>query len=85
MVSSAGKRNRFEDIYQQCILPRTPFEGLAAVCQEFDQHRKTAQHLLMQMQTAHQNAARDGVNRARQVLNRIAAKVRKSKEKRGTR
>lgn len=85
MVSSAGNRNRIEDIYQRHIVPRKPFPGLAAAVLEFEQHRKTAQHLLVQMQSAHQNASRDGVNRARQILVRIAAKVRKSKEKRGTR
>lgn len=85
MVSAAGNRNRFEQIYQQYIVPRQSFPGLAIACQEFEQHRKTAQHLLTQMQSAHQNASRDGVNRARQVLGRIAAKVRKAREKRGTR
>jgi hypothetical protein len=85
MVSAAGNRNRFEQIYQQHVVPRRPFAGLAAACHEFEQHRKTAQHLLIQMQLAQQNASRDAVNRARQVLNRIAAKVRKAKEKRGTR
>jgi predicted metal-dependent HD superfamily phosphohydrolase len=85
MVSAAGNRNRFEQIYQQYIVPGQGFAGLAAALQEFDQHRKTAQHLLAQMQSAQQNASRDGVNRARAVLGRIAAKVRKAKEKRGTR
>lgn len=85
MVSAAGNRNRFEDIYERHVVPRRAFEGLPAVCQEFEQHRKTAQHLLVQMQSAHQSAGRDGVNRARQVLSRIAAKVRKSKEQRGSR
>lgn len=85
MVSAAGNRNRFEQIYQEYVVPKKPFPGLAGVGHEFEQHRKTAQNLLVQMQSAHQNASRDGVNRARQVLNRVAAKVRKSKEKRGTR
>ena len=64
---------------------RQSFPELAAVHHEFEQHRKTAQHLLTQMQSAHQKANTDGVMRARQVLGRIAAKVRKSNEKRGTR
>lgn len=85
MVSAAGNRNRFERIYNEHIVPRQPFAGLAAACLEFEQHRKTAQNLLVQMQSAHQNASRDGVNRASQLLNRIGAKVRKAKEKRGTR
>jgi hypothetical protein len=85
MVSAAGNRNRFEQIYQQHVVPRQSFPGLASACQEFDQHRKTAQHLLIQMQSAHQNSSRDGVTRARQVLGRIDAKVRKAREKRGTR
>lgn len=85
MVSAAGNRNHFEQIYEQYVVPKRAFPGLASACQEFDQHRKTAQHLLIQMQSAHQNASRDGVTRARQVLGRIAAKVRKAREKRGTR
>jgi hypothetical protein len=85
MVSAAGNRNRFEQIYEQHVVPKQSFPGLAAACQEFEQHRRTAQHLLTQMQSAQQNASRDGVNRARQVLQRIAAKVRKANEKRGSR
>jgi hypothetical protein len=85
MVSAAGNRNRFEQIYLQHVVPKQSFPGLAAACQEFEQHRKTAQHLLIQMQSANQNASRDGVTRARQVLQRIGSKVRKANEKRGTR
>ena len=85
MVSAAGNRNRFEQVYQQHVSVRQSIPGLPAVHHEFEQHRKTAQHLLTQMQSAHQKANTDGVMRARQVLGRISAKVRRSNEKRGTR
>lgn len=85
MVSAAGNRNRFEQIYREHVVPKIPFPGLDAVLFDFEQHRKTAQNLLIQMQSAYQNASRDGVNRARQLLNRIGSKLRKAKEKRGSR
>jgi hypothetical protein len=47
-------------------------------------HRKTMQHLLGNMQTALAQAATDGERRAQMVLNRIAAKVRALRSKRGT-
>ncbi len=82
MVSAAGNRNRFEKIYTEHIVPRSPCEGLMAIQREFEQHRKTAQSLLLQMQAAHANAGRDGVQRAQQVLGRIAAKVRNARSSR---
>ncbi|MFG0335835.1 MAG: hypothetical protein ACF8TS_20945 [Maioricimonas sp. JB049] len=82
VVSAAGQRNRFEDVYKQFVEPRVPFEGLAAIHREFVQHRKTALTLLSQMQSTHSNASREGIGRARQVLARIAAKVRKARSKR---
>ncbi|MFG0295108.1 MAG: hypothetical protein ACF8PG_04310 [Maioricimonas sp. JB045] len=82
VVSAAGQRNRFESIYNQFVEPRVPFDGLAAVHREFVQHRKTALTLLSQMQTTHSNASREGCGRARQVLARIGAKVRKARSKR---
>ncbi|QDU39277.1 hypothetical protein Mal4_36160 [Maioricimonas rarisocia] len=82
VVSAAGQRNRFENVYKQYVEPRVPFDGLAAIHREFVQHRKTALTLLSQMQTTHSNASREGIGRARQVLARIGAKVRKARSKR---
>lgn len=80
-TSAAGNRNRFEQMYEEIIKPRRPVEGLSSIMKEFEAHRKTLQSLLIQMQTAHSNAARDGEQRAQQVLTRIAAKVRAAKTK----
>ncbi len=82
MVSAAGNRNRFEKIHNEHIIPRRPCAGLAAIQREFEQHRKSAQSLLLQMQAAHTNAGKDGVQRAQQVLGRIAAKVRNARSTR---
>ncbi len=82
VTSSAGSRRRFEQIYREFIEPRRPFPGMEAEQLAFEQHRKTTQNLLVQMQTTYASAARDGVQRAQSVLNRIAAKVRAARAKR---
>lgn len=81
-VSGAGGRHRFEELYRNHIQPRRPFAGLAAARLEFEQYRKTHQTLLLQMQAVLANAQRDGEQRAQQLLNRIAAKVRTARGKR---
>ena len=81
VVSSAGARNRFEQVYQQYVASRTPFAGIMQTAKEFEQHRKTAQQLLQSMGSAHSAASRDGEGRAKQILARIAAKARKGRRK----
>jgi hypothetical protein len=81
-TSSAGKRNQFEQTYQTWIAPRLPCEGLDRVQRDFEQHRKTVQMLLNNMQAAYTNAAQDGERRAQEILNRIAAKVRTARTRR---
>ena len=81
VTSSAGNRRRFEELYVQFVEPRRPFPHMEAEQLAFEQHRKTNQNLLVQMQSTHASAARDGVQRARMVLSRIAAKVRKARSK----
>src|SRR5204863_501183 len=70
-------------------VPRLPpndeggsLDGLHVVQKEFETYRKTVQNLLTSMQTAQSNAARDGEQRATQLLTRIAAKVRTARTKR---
>jgi hypothetical protein len=84
MTSNAGLRLRFETIYKEQVMPRRPFAGMEQTAREFEMHRKTMQHLLGNMQTALAQAATDGERRAQMVLNRIAAKVRALRSKRGT-
>jgi hypothetical protein len=82
MASAAGKRNNFEAIYQQVVIPRRPCEGLDAMQREFEAHRKMVQHLLLQMNSAQATATQEGERRAQQVLQRIGAKVRAARSKR---
>lgn len=84
VTSAAGQRTRFEEIHQRYVVPRKPFEGLEAVQHDFEVYRKVVQSLVGKMQTALSNAGRDGEQRAQQVLSRIGAKMRKSRQKRGT-
>lgn len=81
-TSAAGNRRRFEELYKQFVEPRIPFPGMELERLAFEQHRKNNQSLITHMQTAHAFAARDGVQRAQQVLSRIAAKVRTARAKR---
>jgi hypothetical protein len=81
-TSSAGNRRRFEELYGQFVEPRRPFPAMEAEQFAFEQHRKTSQNLLLQMQSTQAAAARDAVQRARMVLSRIAAKVRAARSKR---
>ncbi|MCA9109141.1 MAG: hypothetical protein KDA52_04275 [Planctomycetaceae bacterium] len=82
VTSSAGNRKHFEEVYVQFVEPRQAFPGMEQEQLAFEQHRKTGQTLLQHMQTAHAAAARDGIQRARSVLTRIAAKVRTGRHKR---
>lgn len=75
-TSGAGKRHRFEEIYQNQALPRIPFEGLAQAANEFESYRKTVQNVLASAQAGLSRAGRDAEQRASSVLRRVAAKVR---------
>jgi hypothetical protein len=81
VTSGAGIRHRSEQLYNEFIVPRRPFEGMAQALKNFEQHRKNAQHLLSSMQQTLSNASRDGEQRAQQILTRIAAKVRTGSRK----
>ena len=82
VVSGAGKRNHYEQLFQRVVVLRQPQTNLASVRADFEAHRKTVQTVLSQMQTTLSNASRDGEQRALQILNRIAVKVRQGKVKR---
>jgi len=82
VTSTAGNRKHFEKVFEQYIEPRLTFPGMEAQQLAFEQHRKTNQTLLLQMQTTYAAAARDGVQRARMVLTRITAKVQLARNKR---
>lgn len=82
VTSAAGSRRRFEQLYKDYVEPRRPFPGMEAEQLAFEQHRKTTQSLLQQMQSTHAFATRDGIQRAQQVLARIAVRVRAARAKR---
>ncbi len=84
IVSVAGNRNWFERIYDDFVRHRKPFPELPTAHQAFQQHRKTTQTLLSQLQSTQTMAANDGIARAQQVLGQIAAKVRDTRAKRGS-
>ncbi|HEY3965559.1 MAG TPA: hypothetical protein VGM05_13465 [Planctomycetaceae bacterium] len=83
MTSNAGKRNSFEAIYQQYVVPRRRFDGLTQAEREFEAYRKSLQNLLNNLTTGNSTAVQDGERRAQQVMTRVAAKVRNSRSKRG--
>lgn len=81
MTSAAGHRNRFEEIYKTYVVPRKAFEGISGAQHELEVYRKQVQSLLAKMQTALSNAGSNGEQRAQQVLNRISAKMRRSRNR----
>ena len=75
----AGKKQWFQQVYDQSVAPRQPFTGMEQTRGEFEVYRKTLQHLFQSMTSAYQSAKQDGELRAQQVLNQIAAKVSASR------
>lgn len=78
-TSGAGKRNRFEEIYQTQIVPRIPFPGLMQAVNEFESYRKIIQTVLASAQASISKAGRDAEQRANSVLQRVATKMRASR------
>lgn len=82
MTSAAGKRNTYESIYRQYVMPRRNFDGSDLLEREFESYRKQLQTLLNNMNTALGAAVQEGERRAQQILARIAAKVRAGRARR---
>jgi hypothetical protein len=81
IVSGAGQRGRFEDLYRQFIIPRIPFPGLKQSAIDFEMHNKSAKNVLAAAQAALSKGSSDGERRAHAVLNRIAGKIRQRRNK----
>lgn len=81
-TSGAGKRTQMEELHKQVVLNRQPVPNLEEVHREFVNFRKQMQTLMNNMNNANATASRDGEQRAKRILSRIAAKVRKAKTKR---
>jgi hypothetical protein len=82
ITSNAGKRNSYESIYQQYVVPRRHFDGLEQAERDFDSYRKSLQTLLTNMGAVNNTAVQEGERRAQQVMTRVAAKIRTSRAKR---
>jgi hypothetical protein len=81
IISGAGQRGRFEDLYKQFVLPRIPFPGLKQAVIDFEMHNKSAKNVLQAAQVALSKGSSDGERRANAVLQRIAQKVRAKRNK----
>lgn len=75
-VSAAGNRNRFQEIFENHVKPKVPFDNMVGVAQEFEAHRKVCQNLLTQSASALSGAQRDAEGRARSTLSRISSKAK---------
>ena len=76
VLSGAGQRHRFEDIFQQYVASRRVFPGLKQAALDFEMYHKTAKHVLLSAQSALAKGSTDGERRANNVLQRIARKIR---------
>jgi len=84
LLSAAGQRNRFLDIYEKFVKSRTPFPGIKQAVVDFEMHQKAARNVLQAAQAAINKGTSDGERRATLILQRIAQKVReKSNQARG--
>ncbi|RPI78701.1 MAG: hypothetical protein EHM42_13215 [Planctomycetaceae bacterium] len=82
ITSAAGKRDSYETLYKQFILPRRSFEGMAQADREFAGYRKLLQSLLNNMNSAQGSAVQDAERRAQAIITRMAARVRAAKSRR---
>jgi hypothetical protein len=84
LLSSAGQRNRFLDLYEQFVKPRIMFPGLKQAVVDFEMHHKSAKNVLQGAQAALHKGSAEGERRANAVLQRIHQKGRqKSNQARG--
>jgi hypothetical protein len=80
-VSSAGQRSYFENIYQQFVVPRMPFENMQQAQVSFSYHRKMVGSLQTGMNNALLNARNNAERPAQKVISRLAAKMREAQTK----
>uniref|UniRef100_A0A7C2K1V9 Uncharacterized protein n=1 Tax=Schlesneria paludicola TaxID=360056 RepID=A0A7C2K1V9_9PLAN len=81
IISGAGQRHRFEEIFRQYVQPRIPFPGMKQAAVDFEMHNKSAKNVLQAAQVALSKGSADGERRANAVLQRIAQKVRQKRNK----
>lgn len=76
-----GKRQWFEQIYNEFVTTQTAFTGMKEARDEFEYYRRTIQNLCDRMQAAYHHAQHEGINKAQVVLSRISMKVASQKAK----
>ncbi|MFO1022826.1 MAG: hypothetical protein U0903_19340 [Planctomycetales bacterium] len=81
-TTDAGQRPVFELIYEKYVVPRKYFDGIEKADRDFEARRKSLQFLLNNMKSAQALTANEAEGRAKQILTRIAAKVRTGRSKR---
>ena len=80
-VSSAGQRSYFENIYQQFVVPRMPFDNMQQAQVSFSYHRKMVGTLQTGMNNALLNARNNAERPAQKIISRLAAKMREAQTK----
>lgn len=81
ITSGAGQRHKFADLYQNQIVPKIPWPGLAQATLDFESYRKTMQNVLAAAQSNLSKAGRDAEQRGNSVLQRIGVKMRAARRK----
>jgi hypothetical protein len=81
VTSAAGKKTYFEQIYQEYVVPRKPFDGLQQVYRDIEMHRKMLTNIQNQITSIMQKAQQDGEARGQQVLRKIQDAVRANRLK----
>ena len=71
-----------EQIYEQQVVPRIPWDGIVQAQRDFEAYRKMSLALQINMSSAFGQAVSNAERRAQQVMTRIQAKVREGNTKR---
>lgn len=82
LTSMAGQRAHFEQMVQQYIEPKKPFDGMDRFKFDLENYRKTFQNLATSMQVALNQKGGSAEQKAVRILNEIAATVRAARHKR---
>lgn len=82
-ASTAGNRRWLEQMYEQFIVTRQPFDGIAQALGNYEFHRKIAATTQQKMNNALLHATNNAERNAQGVLNRIATKVREGQTRPG--
>jgi hypothetical protein len=82
VTSTAGQRNKFDDLMNQYVIPRRPHPQLSEIQHQFEVHRKTVQSLNTELLSSMHGHAHEGEIKAQLVISRIRLKVQAARGKR---